>query len=197
MLKLIFIFICSLFFVISSVAAQHLINDVQLFYDGQYQMIVEIPSGTNEKWEVNKESGLNELEMKNGKPRIIKFLPYPGNYGFLPQTLSGDNDPLDIIFLNSSLPRGSIHKVNVIGALMYEDKGEEDFKVIAIPIDEKQTSIEDYMLDKPNAVLIIKLWFESYKKPGKMVFKGFLKRDEVEKYIYQSHLRWKAYKTAR
>jgi len=190
--RLSFLFFSFLFFITSSVVAQHLINDVQLILDDQYQMVVEIPSGTNEKWEVNKESGLNELEFKKGKPRIIKFLPYPGNYGFLPQTISGDNDPLDIILLNSSLPRGSVHKVKIIGALMFEDKGEEDFKVIAIPVDEKQTSIEDYMVDRPNAVLIIKLWFESYKKPGKMVFKGFLKRDEVEAYINQSHARWKA-----
>ena len=172
--------------------SKHLIDDINLLSNNNYHhMIVEIPAGTNEKWEVNKKTGINELEMKKGKPRIIKFLPYPGNYGFLPQTLSGDNDPLDVILLSSNIERDSVVEIIIIGSLMFEDKGEEDFKLIAIPVDEKEVSIEEYMINKPNAILIVKLWFDSYKKPGKMVFKGYLNRSDTLEYIKSTHLRWK------
>ena len=185
-----------LFFILLTLSnysvSKHLIDDISLLSNTEYHnMVVEIPAGTNEKWELNKKTGINELEMKKGKPRIIEFLPYPGNYGFLPQTLSGDNDPLDIILLSSSIKRDSVVEVIIIGSLMFEDKGEEDFKLIAIPTDEEEISIEEYMLKKPNAVLITKLWFESYKKPGKMVFKGYLNRKDTLVYIDSNHLRWK------
>ena len=73
------------------------INDIPLIENENFQIYIEIPAGTSEKWEVNKKTVENELEIKRGKPRIIDFIPYLGNYGFFPQTLSGDNDPLDVI----------------------------------------------------------------------------------------------------
>ncbi|MEC7394112.1 MAG: inorganic diphosphatase, partial [Verrucomicrobiota bacterium] len=52
--------------------------------DGSYNLFIEIPAGTQQKWEVNKRSGKLESEEKDGKKRVVKFLPYPGNYGFIP-----------------------------------------------------------------------------------------------------------------
>ena len=76
--------------------------------------LLEIPAGTKQKWEVNKNSGLLEWEEKNGKKRIVKFLGYLGNYGFIPQTLGGDGDPLDVIDLDESKPRGSVVETKLL-----------------------------------------------------------------------------------
>ena len=58
-----------------------------------------------------------EWEEKDGEKRVVKFLGYPGNYGFIPQTLGGDNDPLDVIDLEESIDRGEIVTRKIIVAL--------------------------------------------------------------------------------
>ena len=74
--------------------------------DNSFNVVIEIPSGTNEKWEVSKLSGSIVREFYMGKPRDINFGPYPVNYGMLPRTVlpisrGGDGDPLDIFVLGS------------------------------------------------------------------------------------------------
>ena len=63
-----------------------------------------------------------EKDYKDGKERIIQFLPYPGNYGFIPETLTGDGDPIYVIDLDKSKERGELKEVRIIGALNFEDK---------------------------------------------------------------------------
>ena len=50
-------------------------------------VVVEIPAGTNAKWEVDKTDGALRWEFRDGKPRVVDFLGYPGNYGMIPRTL--------------------------------------------------------------------------------------------------------------
>lgn len=52
--------------------------------DGSINVLIEIPSGTNGKWEVNKETGNLDWEFKKGVPRVVQSLPYPANYGMIP-----------------------------------------------------------------------------------------------------------------
>lgn len=80
-----------------------------------YQAVIEIPAGTIQKCEVSKNSGQLEWEFKKGKPREIKFLDYPGNYGFIPQTSSDDGDALDIMVFCESVRRGDVLNVRIIG----------------------------------------------------------------------------------
>ena len=66
---------------------RHLINDVAFSVsDKVLNAVVEIPAGTSQKWEVDKISSQIEWEKRKGKYRVIDFLAYPGNYGFIPQT---------------------------------------------------------------------------------------------------------------
>jgi len=74
---------------------------------GQYQMVVEIPAGSNHKIEINTNSGAFEVDQQDGKDRVVDFLPYPGNYGFVPGTkmskaAGGDGDALDILLIAES-----------------------------------------------------------------------------------------------
>ena len=172
---------------------QHLINDISYKIDDTYQILVEIPTGTRQKWEVTHKSGQLNWEFRNRKPREVEFLGYPGNYGFIPQTRSADGDALDIIVLSESAKRGDILKVQVIGMLRLQDTGEEDTKILAIsednPFKDVET-IQNMLIKYPNVIPIIKQWFEGYKGPGRMLFQGYGTADEAIKHIEEAHQKW-------
>ena len=179
------------------VSTKHLINDVEYKKGDIYQILVEIPTGSRQKWEVDHKSGHIEWEFRNGKPREVKFLGYPGNYGFIPQTLSGDGDALDIIVLSESAKRGDVLTVKVIGMLVLVDKGEHDNKVIAVTDDgtfKKIDTLKEMLVKKPNVIPIIRAWFEGYKDPGKMVFMGYESRKKTIEYIEKAHVNWTKHK---
>lgn len=158
-----------------------------------YNFYVEIPAGTKQKWEINK-NGYLEWEEKKGKKRIVKFLSYPGNYGFIPQTISGDNDPIDVIDLEESVTRGKTVSRKIIGGMYFEDKKDIDIKLIAIDkngVFKNYKTIDELMFEKPEVLEILRLWFLSYKKPGKMVFFRYIGKKESLKIIEDAHKKWK------
>lgn len=178
----------------------HLLNDINYKNsDETYNMVVEIPSGTLEKWEVSKKTGTMKLEIRNSKPRIVNFLPYVGNYGFIPQTKllksrGGDGDPVDVLLLSSSIKRGEVVSIKIIGGLKFFDRGEIDTKLIAVPQKgslSDMKSIKDIIYKKPNMLNIIKLWFEGYKGFGKMQFMGYLTKKEAINNIKYAYKDWK------
>ena len=147
---------------------------------GQLTAVIEIPAGTSHKYEYNYDSNKFECEIINGKERIVKFLPYPGNYGFLPGTLmdkerGGDGDALDVLVLGEAAKQGTIIPIKAIGIVRLLDRGEEDHKIVAVPINEAKNTLGIHEFsESPKAVLdIVSLWFESYKGPGKMEFQGW------------------------
>ena len=158
---------------------------------------IEITAGTKQKWEFNDETGEMEKDYKDGKERIIQFLPYPGNYGFIPETLAGDGDPIDVIDLDESEERGELKEVRIIGALNFEDKKEEDIKFVGVSPNDtlgQIQSIEQLLMEKPAVLEILKSWFLNYKKPGKMVFYGYMSRDESVRLIDSASAKWKTKK---
>ncbi|MFD2434842.1 inorganic diphosphatase [Mesonia maritima] len=99
------------------------------------QAVVEIPAGTNHKIEYHPEEKKFEVDSTDGKPRIINFLPYFGNYGFVPSTFSdpkkgGDGDALDIFVLSETEPSGSVLEVIPIALVRLIDEGESDYKLL-------------------------------------------------------------------
>lgn len=153
-------------------------ENVEPFYNNEFvNMIIEIPAGTNQKWEVNKETGQLEWEQVGDSLRIINYLPYPANYGmipgtYLPKELGGDDDPLDIFLLGPSLVRGTVHPVKLIGIIKMLDRGEQDDKLIAVDPQSwfgHINSIEELKESFPGVTTILVTWLESYK--GKDVVK--------------------------
>ena len=171
------------------------INEINIKNDdGSYNFFVEIPAGTKEKWEVNNRNGLLEWEEKKGRKKIIKFLPYPGNYGFIPQTYGADGDPVDVVDLDESIERGSVKRIRIVGGLYFEDKKTVDIKFIGLDPEgtfKNIETIQDLVLNKFASLEILKIWFESYKKSGKMIFFRLIDRDESTEIIKNSHERWK------
>jgi inorganic pyrophosphatase len=104
---------------------------------GGVNVVVEVPAGSTQKWEVDKSDGSLRWEFENGEPRVVRYLGYPGNYGMIPRTLlpkerGGDGDPLDVLVLGSALPRGAVVKARLVGVLKLFDGGERDDKLIAV-----------------------------------------------------------------
>ena len=149
--------------------------------DASVNVVVEIPSGSTAKWEVSKPEGQLKWEFKKGKPRVVNYLGYPGNYGMIPRTLlpkelGGDGDPLDVIVLGPAVARGSVVRVKIIGVLRLLDRGEQDDKLIAVMAGTPMYSVNSMAeLDQNYAGVstIIEHWFSHYKGPGKMQTKGF------------------------
>lgn len=164
--------------------------------EGHVNMVIEIPAGTNLKYEYSRKSKTFALEVIDGKERKIAFLPYPGNYGFIPSTLvgkkeGGDGDPLDILLISGALPQGIVLEVVPIGILQLKDRGEEDNKIIAVPLNIEHrtincTTLSCLQADYPDAVAILARWFSGYKESGVMVFEGWLDEkaamDEIKKW---------------
>ncbi|WP_034640146.1 inorganic diphosphatase [Desulfovibrio inopinatus] len=159
--------------------------------DGTINAVIEIPTGTNAKWEVVKPEGVMKWEFKKGKPRVVKFLGYPGNYGMIPKTIlpkseGGDGDPLDVLVLGEAVPRGSVVKAKLIGVLKLLDGGEQDDKLVAVLSDSplaSVNSIEEMKKQFPGVLDIVEIWFSSYKGPGEMESKGFAGKDEAMKVL--------------
>jgi inorganic pyrophosphatase len=148
--------------------------------------VVEIPTGTTAKWEVVKPSGELNWKFSNGKPRRVKYLGYPCNYGMVPRTimpkeLGGDGDPIDVLVLGPPVARGSVVQAKLIGVLKMIDKGEQDDKLIAVLRDTPfYTSPSIKELDETflGVTDIIQIWFTNYKGPDRIETEGF--GDEIE-----------------
>jgi len=135
--------------------------------------VIEIPAGTSKKYEYKSSSNRFVVDQKDGKNRIINYLPYPGNYGYIPATLmdkekGGDGDALDILVLCEHLPQGTVVRVKPIAIFHMNDNDERDSKVIAVPVDESLRSfkVDDYkMLNAKflKAKIGIEYWFTNYK----------------------------------
>ena len=169
-------------------------NSGPLISKDTHSFRIEIPAGTKQKWEFNFETCEMEKDYKDGKERIIQFLSYPGNYGFIPETLAGDGDPIDVIDLDEAGERGDLKEVRIIGALDFEDKKDEDLKFIGVSPNGTFghiQSIEQLLLEKPAVLEILKSWFLNYKKPGKMVFYGYIDRESSIQLLKKAQEKWK------
>ena len=147
------------------------------------QAIVEIPAGTNHKIEYNKSTLTFEVDQRNGKDRIIDFLPYLGNYGFIPSTFSdskegGDGDALDVLIISENLATGTVVEIIPIGMLKLIDANELDYKIIAIPAKANMqiltaTNFNDFSTNYPKVKTIIEHWFTNYDNDDATFFEGW------------------------
>ncbi len=122
--------------------------------------LIEIPQGSRSKYEVDKATGLLKLDRV-----IYSSFQYPINYGFIPQTLGLDNDPLDILVICSqSIQSLCLVEANVIGNMQMIDSGQEDDKIIAVAAKDPSVNHITRMEELPQHFLLeLKNFFEQYK----------------------------------
>lgn len=131
-------------------------------------VVIEIPQGSSVKYELDKDSGMVEVD------RFL-FTPmyYPLNYGFIPNTLSDDDDPTDVLVVSrESVFPGSVLQSRPVGVLEMEDEDGVDAKIVAVPhekVDNGYVDIQE-VTDLPESLRnAVKHFFERYKdlEPGK------------------------------
>ena len=134
-------------------------------------VIIEVPVGGEPiKYELDKAAGTLVVDRFLYTP-----MRYPGNYGFVPHTLSDDGDPVDVLVCNTrAIIPGAVINCRPVGVLMMEDDGGHDEKIIAVPsahLTQRYVNVHDYT-DLPSITLDqIQHFFEHYKdlEPGKWV----------------------------
>lgn len=147
--------------------------------------IVEIPTGSQAKYELDKDSGLLKLDRV-----LFSSIHYPANYGFIPQTFCEDNDPLDILILSSvDVMPLCLVEANVIGGMQMIDDNEQDDKIIAVAKDDVSVNFIKDMEMLPNYVMNqMRRFFEDYKKleEKEVTVERFVEKDEAKKIITDS-----------
>ncbi len=134
-------------------------------------VIIEVPIGGEPiKYEMDKEAGALVVDRF-----LYTSMRYPGNYGFIPHTLSGDGDPCDVIVANTrAIVPGAIMSCRIVGVLLMEDEAGGDEKLIAVPspkLTRRYEKVQNYT-DLPAITLQqIEHFFTHYKdlEPGKWV----------------------------
>ena len=152
-------------------------------------VIVEVPVGGQPiKYEMDKDAGTLVVDRFLYTP-----MTYPGNYGFVPHTLSDDGDPIDVLICNTRpLIPGCVINVRPIGVLIMEDNSGQDEKVIAVPspqLTQRYADVHEFS-DLPEITLKqIQHFFEHYKdlEPGKWVKIGdWLGASEAQRLIMEA-----------
>jgi inorganic pyrophosphatase len=141
--------------------------------DGTINAVIEIPQGDARKFETDVTTGRLFWELKNGEPRTVAYLGYPGNYGLVPRTLGGDGDPLDVLVIGGTERRGAVAAVKLVGVMKMVDGGDPDDKLIAVLVGSHFDGASLADLQDAGVLTILKTWFESYKGPGEIQVPGF------------------------
>jgi inorganic pyrophosphatase len=147
--------------------------------------VIEIPKGSKGKYEMDKESGLLRLDRV-----LFSSVHYPANYGFIPQTLCDDQDPLDILVICSiDVYPMCIIEAKVIGAMEMIDGDERDDKIIAVAKNDMSVNhINDLSELPPHTLVELKRFFEDYKnlEHKDVLVDQFLNREKAYEIINDS-----------
>lgn len=137
----------------------------------EVNVIIEVPIGGEPvKYEMDKEAGALVVDRF-----LYTAMRYPGNYGFIPHTLSPDGDPCDVVVANTrAIFPGAVMSCRIVGVLLMEDEAGGDEKLIAVPsshISQRYDTVKNYTDLPAITVKQIQHFFEHYKdlEPGKWV----------------------------
>ncbi|THF58169.1 inorganic diphosphatase [Ollibium composti] len=162
----------------------------------EVNVVIEVPIGGEPiKYEMDKKSGVLVVDRFLHTP-----MRYPGNYGFIPKTLSADGDPCDVLIANSRpLIPGAVIAVKPIGVLLMQDEAGPDEKIIAVPtskITRRYEQIEEAEQLPEIALKQVQHFFEHYKdlEPGKWVkIVGWGDAAEARRLISEAHARYRGH----
>ena len=139
----------------------NLLHDIPAGSRDEMTVIIEIPRGSMNKYEIDKDTGIIALDRVNHTAQA-----YPFDYGFVPQTLWDDGDALDVVLITSSpLLPGILVKARPVGIMRMIDAGEPDEKVIAVPAgDPRWAHVQDIGDVNQHLLKEIRHFFMTYKQ---------------------------------
>jgi inorganic pyrophosphatase len=170
-------------------------HDVPLGDDApnEINVIIEIPKGSNNKYEIDKETGLIKLDRAN-----YSAAAFPYDYGFAPRTLWEDGDALDVIVLTTfPLQTGILVNVRPVAVIEMIDSGESDFKIIGVPTEDKRwDDVQDLGDINKHSLKEFQHFMETYKalkgKPAPVEIKGVKGKAEALEAVKKSVELYKA-----
>jgi len=127
----------------------------------EFWAVIEIPLGSNVKYELDKPSGLIKVDRV-----LYSAVYYPANYGFIPQTLAEDGDPLDVLVLcrESVVPLALI-SARAVGLMTMIDSGTLDYKIIAVASEDPEFNrYKEAAEIPPHYLLMLRRFFQDYKQ---------------------------------
>lgn len=133
----------------------------------EFTACIEIPSGSSVKYELDKRSGLLRLDRV-----LYSAVYYPANYGFIPQTLAEDDDPLDVlVFCQETVVPLTLVHARTIGLMTMVDSGKKDHKVIAVAVEDPEFApYREASEMPPHRLNMLRRFFQDYKQlEGKTV----------------------------
>lgn len=167
----------------------NLMYDIPFGTCEKFNTVVEIPKSSHHKYEYDEKLGVFKLNRI-----LLPSMSYPGNYGFIPQTIADDGDPIDILIVKSgTIERGTVVECSPIGALHMIDEGKTDIKVICIPtfhhMASRITTIMDldrYFIDQ------IHHFFQHYKdlEQKSVEIKGWLSVEEAIDMVEEAEIKY-------
>lgn len=173
----------------------NLLHDIPAGTKEEMNMIVEIQSGSMNKYEVDKDTGLLKLDRAN-----YGAAAYPVEYGFIPQTLADDGDALDVLlFASFPIHPGTLVEVRPVGFMEMIDDGENDHKVIGVPVNDRRwEDVKDIGDINQHTLRSIQDFFENLKNlKGKQVtitINGFKGKAEAQAAFEQARQAYDAKK---
>jgi inorganic pyrophosphatase len=152
---------------------------------GEFPVIIEVPHGSKNKYELDKETGLLRLDRV-----LYSAVYYPANYGFVPRTFCDDGDPLDVLVLGQE----PVHPLTclparAIGVMRMRDEKGIDDKILAVcVVDPAVESYRNHTELPPHTLKEIKRFFEDYKglENKQVVVEDFMGPDEAIKILKES-----------
>jgi inorganic pyrophosphatase len=126
----------------------------------EFTSVIEIPMGSSVKYELDKQTGFLRMD------RILySAVYYPANYGFLPQTLAEDDDPLDVLVLCQEVVAPlTLVKSRAIGLMTMMDSGKRDHKILAVAMDDPEYNGFQEAADLPaHRLTMLRRFFQDYK----------------------------------
>src|SRR6266404_5027564 len=126
----------------------------------EFMAVIEIPMGSSVKYELDKETGLLRLD------RILySAVYYPANYGFIPQTLAEDDDPLDVLVLcQEAVSPLTLVSARAIGLMTMVDSGKKDHKVLAVAVNDPEYEAFREADELPtHRMTMLRRFFQDYK----------------------------------
>lgn len=148
-------------------------------------VIIEIPQGSQNKYELDKENGVFKLDRV-----LFSAVHYPGDYGIIPRTLAKDGDPLDaLVLITYPTYPGVLIESRPIGALRMIDGGKEDDKILVVPVKDTRFSAISDIGDIEEAILNeIAHFFSIYKQleGRKVEIRGWDGKEVANRIIMES-----------
>lgn len=147
--------------------------------------VIEIPKGSKGKYEIDKRSGMLLLDRV-----LFSSVHYPANYGFIPQTLADDHDPMDVlVFCSIDVYQMCIIEAKVIGVMEMIDGTEKDEKIIAVARNDMSVNYINELSELPPHTLVeLRRFFEDYKQleHKNVTVEKFMDREKAYSVISES-----------